>query len=365
MNSRALPENFDFSQTLQTSFRDRRPSLGPISPLSGNSPLGGDTNRRTRPLEEQRNMSPNSMASVFNNMAVSSAPASAGPSPVSSIHEGSYYSGSPSPLTTNPQLANPFGRSSSLSTSFQSQTSQNAHLNQGSLNRMRSASLTSPMPSSVRSTERRYDYAGLEPSSATQARFQSPQGQVANSVLAAQVSSQRIDRTQDQEISPISSSDALIYNQSQTFFPLAAETVGYRAMPYSRDAEIQSWQTGQTMLGNLPQGDRFQAQRISIPHNIQPPRATQAQIASPAAFDLYLHGKSALHHQPTEPSPGEMANFPSRPEFQQVLSPLVNSPMTDFNIQLTNDNENRRGITHSGTAEYWDEGHGPVKYEPQ
>ena len=123
--SRALPTNFDFSQTLHPTSRELRPLHGSTS----NDPLmldgGASQGPSLRPGMGHVDTALNSISSSFTHHFPSpiSAISSTDPSPVSSVNRpsqslGPYFSSTQSHLATSSHLTNPLGRSHSLSSNF-------------------------------------------------------------------------------------------------------------------------------------------------------------------------------------------------------------------------------------------------------
>lgn len=112
--SRALPDNFDFSQTLRDNLRQHQQPQ-PTSAQSLNAGLfGGGTNRKTAGgPRDARNVPPLNMASVLGHNS-QGATDSANLSEVKSVHEGSQHSASQSPIIKTPQSATIFEHPSSL-----------------------------------------------------------------------------------------------------------------------------------------------------------------------------------------------------------------------------------------------------------
>ena len=239
MRSRALPEDFDFAHTLQPDLRDTRSPYETIPSLNNLSLTGGGMQQRPA-LEldsQRRNVAPTAMSSVYTNFSptVGSAAGSANLSPVSSINEGSQYSGSQysehlSPLTTSTHLASPFSRSNSLSAPSQ------GHQRQVEQSRQRSATYVQPSPAFVGNAGAYRDY---EPESAPHTPYLS------------QISSQRA-KTFSQGpqpphmVSPFDPSNTAAYHQRQATYPQPAVAPGYYGPSYAaQNVEHGGWQSGQ------------------------------------------------------------------------------------------------------------------------
>lgn len=118
MRSRALPEDFDLSQSLHPG--SRRPSLGPVPTLS-NLDLGRPATSQRPTLSlvpDHGNVPLGSMASVYGSFSpiTGSATGSRNISPVSA-YSGSHFPDSLSPVNAAPQFGQ-LGRSNSFSTGF-------------------------------------------------------------------------------------------------------------------------------------------------------------------------------------------------------------------------------------------------------
>ena len=254
MRSRALPEDFDFAQTLQPNLRDTRSPYETIPTFNNLSLTGGGMQQRP-PLElgsHRRNVAPTAISSVYTNLppTAGSTAGSANLSPVSSINEGSQYSGSQysenlSPLTTSTHLASPFSRSNSLSAPSQ------GHQRQVEQSRQRSATYVQPSPAFVGNAGAYRDY---EPESAPHTSY------------FPQTSSQRATAfPQGLEpphmVSPLESSNAALYHQRQATYPQPAVTPGYYGPSYAaQNVELGGWQRGQL----APENFRYDLSNPSI-----------------------------------------------------------------------------------------------------
>lgn len=239
MRSRALPEDFDFAQTLQPNLRDARspyetmPSLRNLSLSSG-----GMQQRPALDLGSQRrNTAPTAMSSVYTNFSPStgSATGSANLSPVSSINEGSQYSGSQysenfSPLNASTHLASPFSRSNSLSAPSQ------GHRHQVEQSRQRSATYIQPNPVLAENAAAYRDY---EPQSGPHTSHYS------------QIPPQRATTfpqglAPPQMVSPLENPNAATYRQRQATHPQSVVGPGYYGPSYAtQNVQLGGWQSGQ------------------------------------------------------------------------------------------------------------------------
>ena len=239
MRSRALPEDFDFAQTLQPTLRDTRSPYETMPSLHNLSLTGGGMQQRPA-LElgsQRRNVAPTAMSSVYTNFPPSagSAAGSANLSPVSSINEGSQYSGSQysenlSPLSTSTHLASPFSRSNSLSAPSQ------GHQSQVGQSRQRSSTYVQPSPIFVGNAGAYRDYE--------------PEGGPHTSYYP-QISPQRATTYPQgpeppQLVSPLEAPHAGPYHQRQATYPQSAVAPGYYGPSYAaQNVELGGWQSGQ------------------------------------------------------------------------------------------------------------------------
>lgn len=252
--SRALPEDFDFSQTLQPAFREVRPSYGSV--LTDPLMLGGGTCQKPtlRLGTGHLSMASNNMSSIFTSNALSpaSATGSANPSPVSSGNEGSerssaYFSTTQSPLVTGPQFTNPFGRSHSLSVgspAFQGQarpSSQNGTM--GPISQPHIA--TSPSRPALACNS--YGYGNLPPLQFSRTPFQTRDGHRFDRFQTTEGLSHESGIAMNQHyISPQSSPSSVCYDQSQMLHP---SNSGFRASPYYQSPDTIFWQGSQMSPG--------------------------------------------------------------------------------------------------------------------
>ena len=243
--SRALPEDFDFSQTLQPNFREARSLYG--SALHDPLMLGGGISQRPSLRLGMGHLSTN--LSFANNIpSPISATGSANPSPVSSVNEGSersgpYSSATQSPLVTSPQFTNPFGRTHSLSvgsSTFQRQgrpSSQNNMMGPGG------QAFAAPPPSTPSLTNNSYSHGSLPPLQFNRTTFQTrdeqPYGRVQTTEGPIVGSGVRMSQIY---ISPLSSPSSSSHNQSNIFDPLGS---GFRASSYYQSSDTTSWQGSQ------------------------------------------------------------------------------------------------------------------------
>lgn len=297
--SRALPEDFDFSQTLQPAFREVRPTYGSV--LTDPLMLGGGTCQKpslrlgTGPLS----MASNSMSSIFTGTTLSpvSASGSANPSPVSSGNGGSesssaYFSSTQSPLVASPRFTNPFGRSHSLSVgspAFQCQgrpSSQNGTM--GSSNQPNAATSSSRPALACNS----YGFGNLPPLQISRTPFQTRDGQRFDRFPNTEGLSHESGLAMNQHyISPLSSPSGVCYDQSQMLYPSSS---GYRASSYYPSPDTNFWQGSQMSAG----GQEYEQQ--TRPHQMteerrgsQPPRSAHSPDASLNSYNQGSYSHSS------------------------------------------------------------------------
>ena len=267
MRSRALPEDFDFAQTLQPNLRDARSPYETMPSLHNLNLTGGGMQQRSA-LDlgsQRRNVAPTAMSSVYTNFSPSagSAAGSGNLSPVSSINEGSQYSGSQysenmSPLSTSTHLASSFSRSNSLSAPWQG---HQRHVEQS---RQRGATYIQPSPVLA---ENAVGYRGYEPQSSPHTSFY-PQIPPQRATTFPQ------GLEPPQMVSLLESPNAAPYRQRQATYPQSATGLGYYGPSYAaQSVEPGGWQSGQLApeaprydLSNQPTG-AFVPSPATQPHN--------------------------------------------------------------------------------------------------
>ena len=255
--SRALPEDFNFSQTLQPNFREARSLYG--SALHDPLMLGGGISQRPNLRLGMSHLStnlsfPNKIPSPI------STTGSANPSPVSSVNEGSersspYFSATQSPLVTSPQFTNPFGRAHSLSVGSGRPSSQNTMMGPGG------QAFTAPPPSTSSFTNTSYGYGNLPPLQFSRTTFQTREDQNLSRIQTTEgpilESGVRMNQSY---ISPLSSPSPSSHNQS-TMFDLSGS--GFRASSYYQSSDTTSWQGTQTNPQDYQYGQPLQPHQPS------------------------------------------------------------------------------------------------------
>ena len=289
MRSRALPENFDFAQTLQPSLRNARSPYETMPSLQNLSLAGGGMQQRPAlDLGSQRhNVAPTAMVSVYTNFPPSagSAAGSVNLSPVSSINEGSQYSGSQysenlSPLSTNTHLASPFSRSNSLSAPSQ------GHQRQVEQSRQRSATHVQPSPVFGGNAGAYREY---EPQSAPHTSY------------FPQISSQRAATFPQgleppQIVSPPETPYAAPYHQRQITYPHSAVAPGHYGPSYgTQNHELGGWQSGQLAPEGLPYDPSNPPTGAFVAPPTRQPHIRSNPGSDPHAYDQLSSSQYAGH----------------------------------------------------------------------
>ncbi len=304
MRSRALPEDFDSAQTLQPNLRDARSPYEAMPSLHNLSLTGGGMQQR--PAfdlgPQRRNVAPTAMSSVYTNFPPSagSAAGSANLSPVSSINEGSQYSGSQysenlSPLSANTRLASPSGRSNSLSAPSQ------GHQRQVEQSRQRSATYVQPSPLFGGNAGAYRDY---EPQSAPHTPY------------IPQISPQRATTFPQgleppQMASPLEPPSTAPYHQRQAAYPQSAVAPGYYGPSYAaQNVELGGWQSGQL----APEVLRYDPSNPPTGAFVTPP-TRQPHSSSNPGLDPHTYDQLSSYQYAREPrsfgEPGRQSFSPS------------------------------------------------------
>ena len=325
--SRALPENFDFSQTLQPNLREARPSYGSVL----TEPLMLGVNLSQRPSLRlgtgYLGTGASSMNTFFNNNAPSpvSATGSTNPSPVSSINEGSdrlgpCFSATHSPVGPGPQFTNPFGRSHSLSVGSAAFQRQARSLGENSMMGLGGPPFSTTSPSNPSLANRASGYANLPPLQFNRSPTQTRDDQRFGRAQATEGFSREGDLVMNQHyISPLSSPSnlsPLSYDQSQMPYPSGYE---YRPAPYYQSADNNSWQGSQMNT----QRDHYGSQSQQHETSEQRPGSRQSQTslshdASISRYDQRSHSHSGHYPSKINSPAGEMVS-----EFDADTQPRI------------------------------------------
>lgn len=338
--SRALPENFDFSQTLQPTFREARPSYGPA--LTNPLMLGGGMSQRPSLRLGTGHMSTalNGMNSAFTNHAPSpvSATGSANPSPVSSINEGSERSGpsfsaTQSPLETSPQFTNPFGRSYSMSACSSTFQRQGRPSSQSSVVGLGDQSHGSTSPSTSSLANNTYGHENLPPLQFTRNPFQTRDGQ-------------RFGRVQTNEglppenglginqayLSPLSSPNTLSYGQSQGQSQMPYPSgPGYRASSYYQSPNSNVWQGSQMNPQGYQYGQQYQPHQTTEQRpGSQPSQNPFPLDPSITRYDQRSYSHSGQHYNKMSSSAQEVSmESDARPQPTKLGEGTATGPDTE------------------------------------
>lgn len=285
--SRALPEDFDFSQALQPTLREFRPLYGSAltDPLSYVGAMSQRPNLRLG--MSHLNTPSNSMSSNFAKHAPSpvSVKGSANPSPVSSVNEGSeppgqYFSATQSPLVTSPQSTNSFGRSHSMSVDsfpFQRQdrpSSQNNKMGLGG----QPVTTTSPLHPSLSNDTN--TLGNLPPLQFTRTAFQTRDSQISGKDQTFEgISHERGMGMNQHYTAPISSTNTSCYHQPESVYPSSS---GFRAPSYYQSQDTL-WPGSQMSPQGLQYGQQLQ------PHPTADHRRRSESSQSTLSRDLLVN----------------------------------------------------------------------------
>ncbi len=302
--SRALPEDFDFSQTLQ-------PRYG--SALTEPLTLGSGMSQRpslrlgTGPL----NMASSSMGSVFTKNASSpvSATGSANPSPVSSIYEesersGPYISATQSSFATNPQFMNPFCRSHSLSAGSPAFQRQGRPSSQNSVMGFSGQSNANTSSSNLSLANNAYTHGNLPPLQFTRTPFQTRDGERFDRAQTTEGLSHGGSIPMNQQyISPLSSPNTTSYDQSQMLYPDS----GYRAPSYYQSPDSNFWQSSQMSPQRYQYGQQLQPHQTNEQRSgSQSSQSSLSQDPSVDRYDQRLYSHSGQYYTKMSPSAQEI-----------------------------------------------------------
>lgn len=255
--SRALPEDFDFIQTLQPTLREGRP----LYEFTLAEPLifrGGISQRPSLRLGTSHlSMGSSTMGLIFTNNAPTavSAIGSAASSPASSVDEGSERSGrtvsaTQSPLVISHPFTNPFGRSHSLSADSPPFQRQDQASIQNNMMRLSCQSFATTSTSNLSISKNTCGYGDLPPPQFTRTPFQTGNHQLlGRAQFPEEFSHESGNATRQHNISPLSWPVTLPYDQSQVFYPSGPD----RASSYYQRTDTNIWQRSQLS----PQGYQY------------------------------------------------------------------------------------------------------------
>ena len=315
--SRALPEDFVFSQTLQPNLREARPSYGSVL----TEPLMLGVNMSQRPSLRlgtgYLSMGASSMSPFFTNNAPSpvSATGSTNPSPVSSINEGSdrpgpCFTATHSPVGSSPPFTNSFGRSHSLSVGSAAFQRQGRPSGQNSMMGLGGQPFSTTSPSNPSLANKNCGYGNLTPLNFTRSPTQMRDGQRSSRAQATEGFSRESDLVMNQHyISPLSSPSnlsPLSYDQSQMRYPSG---YGYRPASYYQSPDSSFWQGSQMSTQRYQYGSQLQHDETSE----QRPGSRQSQNslshgASVCRYDQRFHSHSGQYPSKINPPAEEMVS---------------------------------------------------------
>lgn len=266
--SRALPENFNFSQTLQPIFKETPPSYE--SALTDPLMLGPGMSQRPRLQLGTGHFSvaSNRMDSTLTNIAPTllSAAGSPNPSPVSSLneefeHSGPCFSATQYPLVTSPQFTNPFSRSHGLSASSPAFQRQGRPSSQNSMIELSGQVVATASPSNPSLVNNTYGDGDLPPLQFTRTPFQTRDCQRLGAIQTTEGFPHESGMSISQQcISPLSSPSTISYNQSQMHYPSSS---GFRASSYYQSPDPNFWQESQISHPGYQHGQRLQPHRTT------------------------------------------------------------------------------------------------------
>ena len=257
-SSRALPDDFDFSQTLQPIRRESRPLYR--SALTDPFMLGVGMSQKPSLRLGMGHLATasNSMFSSFTNRLPS--PISTNQSPVSSVNDesersGPCFSATQSPVATSPQFTNPFGPSyvSSISPAFQRPGRSFSQSSIMGIGGQPVVTISPPNPSLANST---FDQGNLPPLQFSRTPFQTRDGQCFGGAQTTEKPSHASGMGMNQHyISPPSPPSTLSYDPSHMLYPSGS---GFRASSYYQSQDTTFWQGSQTSRQQYQYGQSSQ-----------------------------------------------------------------------------------------------------------
>ena len=261
--SRALPVDFDFSQTLYPTSREFRPIYGSalIDPLM----LGTGASQRPN-----LRLGMGHLDTAFNSINPSfthhfpspvSASSSTDPSPVSSINRPSqrsspYFSSTQSPLATSPHSTNPFGRSHSLSSDSIASHRQNQTSNQKSTIGLGSQRVpTTSLPISSLANDA-YVYGDMPPLQLSTTPLKTGENQTLDKSQTTEGPTQASGLGLSQYLkSSVNLPNAFSYDQSRMLSPSGS---AFQASSYCQSQASSFWQGSQTSTQVYQYGQQSQ-----------------------------------------------------------------------------------------------------------
>ena len=298
-SSRALPEDFDFSQTLQPFLREVRPLYG--SALTNPFMLGVGMSQKPSLRLGMSHLSTvsHSMNSSFTNRLPS--PISANQSPVSSFNDesegsGPYFSATQSPVATSPQFTNPFGHSPSLSSISPAFQRPGRSFSQSSIMGIGGqpvVTISPPNPSLANNT---FDHGNLPPLQFGRAPFQTRDDQCFGGAQTTEKPSHASGMGMNRQyISPPSPPSTLSYDQSHMLYPSGS---GFLASSYYQSQNTTFWQGSQTSRQQYQYGQSSQPhQTTEQPLGIESSQSQSSQDPGVNRRDQRSYSHSGEHYR--------------------------------------------------------------------
>lgn len=319
MRSRALPEDFDLSQTLHPD--TRRPSLGHVPSLS-NLNLSETANRRPtlRLNQDYSNVPAGSMSSVYSSYSpiTGSATGSRNLSPVSPYH-GSQYPENLSPVNATSQF-NQLSRSSSFSTGSQALQPQAEPTATGNMNRRRAEKFATSEQQYPLSTSLSRPYDDQDLWSHQRAPLQlsdtyRPAPLQHSNTFPAGLNA----LPSHQNTSSLTSSSSYLYDPMQIAYPPATGNPGYYSASYTQNYQVSgSWQAPfpATALGgqSQPQASQYSsdADFSSDPSLYNQMVHGSSHISPSAQYTLDQSAQPSQHSYPAPPGQAPGSNVSRR-----------------------------------------------------
>lgn len=343
-SSRALPEDFDFSQTLQPILREVRPLYG--SALSNPFMLGVGMGQKPSLRLGMSHLSTasSSINSSFTNRLPS--PISANQSPVSSANDdsersGPFFSATQSPVATGPQFTNPFGHShspSSISPAFQRPGRSFSQSSIMGLGGQPVVTISPPNPSLANNT---FDHGNLPPLQFSRTPSQTRDDQCFGGAQTTEEPSYASGMGMNQHyISPPSPPSTLSYDQSHMLYPSGS---GFLASSYYQSQNTTFWQGSQTSR------QQYQFGQSSQPHQtteqllgIESSQSQSSQDPGVNRRDQRSYSHSGQHYR--------RASSSADPQFQPTL--LGGETATGREAQQTPDAARPRARSETFPAYY-------------
>lgn len=313
MRSRALPEDFDLSQSLHPG--SRRPSERPVPSLSSLTLREPSVNQRPNLTlnQDYGNMPPGSMSSVYGSPSpiTGSASGSGNLSPASP-YSGSHFSEGLSPVAATSRH-DQLSRSNSLSVASQASQQQSGLSSRGGMGLMRAGTFPAseqqiPLSAGVPSP-----YNDNDPGIYQRAPLQSPDAYSSRQLQHASTYPQRSNLMPTQQsISPLTSPNPLLYERPLIKYPQAPGIPGYYTASYTQNIEFTGpWQAPTPVGGNpLSQGPRYLSDtEFTSDPNVYDQFASQRGQVGPLAQYIAVQPAESSQYEYAAPS----GDFPITP----------------------------------------------------